>query len=690
MNEFQTFSAQVHARFVELSKHELFVVGDDNRAFEAHYLAAFPAGTNPVYKTHTEHDCSCCKQFIRNLGNVVAIIDGKVQSVWDDLDVPYPYDVVSDAMAVFVANLPITDVFRTQEPSFGAEQTKQLLEDGSVKRWNHFHGQVAKRHQSATPDAAKGLYRAAVQVFRRGLNELKPVDLAQVRELIEANGLYRGEEHLPAVKSFQALQSAYFGSIAGGREMSVFAWGNAMEKSASFRNTVIGTLLQDLAEGKDFEGAVKAFEAKVAPANYKRPTALITPRMIQDATAKIAELDLESALERRFANIGDVTVNNVLWVDNSVKGKMKGGLEDLLMGAVKTTPVKDLQVTDISIDDFMKKVVPTAAGMKLMVRNVNSTNFMSLTAPVHTDIAQLFKWANNFAWSYNGNIADSDIRRAVQGKGGRVDGVLRFSHSWNYGKRNASLMDLHVFMPGSTKKNIAQTNDLYGSGDRVGWNARKHSVSGGVQDVDYTAAAPQGYVPVENITFPDLAKLKDGEYKCMIHNWSLRQPTEGGFKAEIEFEGQIFEYEVDRRLQNKEWVPVATVTLRGGKFSIEHHLPHAASSQDVWGVKTESFVKVNTLMLSPNYWDDNAVGNKHWFFVLDGCKNDSPARGIYNEFLRGDLEQHRKVFEVLGDKTKCPVVEDQLSGLGFSSTRGDTVLVQVQTASGLRNFNVTF
>ena len=37
--------------------------------------------------------------------------------------------------------------------------------------------------------------------------------------------------------------------------------------------------------------------------------------------------------------------------------------------------------------------------------------------------------------------------------GGRIDGVLRFSHSWNYeGMRNGSLMDLHVFMPGSNQK----------------------------------------------------------------------------------------------------------------------------------------------------------------------------------------------------------------------------------------------
>lgn len=111
---------------------------------------------------------------------------------------------------------------------------------------------------------------------------------------------------------------------------------------------------------------------------------------------------------------------------------------------------------------------------------------------------------------------------------------------------------------------------------------------------------------------------------------------------------------------------------------------------DKWGVKTENLTKVQTVMFSPNYWDDNAVGNKHWFFILEGCANDEPTRGIYNEFLAGGLEKHRKVFEILGNKTKCPVVADQLSGLGFSSTRGDNVLMLVKAGRSQKTYNIKF
>ena len=681
---FVPFAKAVHDRYNQLAKNELFVTDID---LWDTYIAAFPEGTNPVYRVRAEHDCSCCRNFIRNLGNVIAIVDGVPQTIWDVKDVPYPYDVVAAVLHDAVLKAPIVGIFRSKEPSYGLESNLQKPDDGTVKKWDHFHGKVHKRHADTQPATTKGAYASVAGVFLRGLTELTPDAFTAVFDLIAEKALYRGEEHLKALREFNTLQTEFLALDEARRPY--YVWANAASPAARFRNTVIGTLVTELSEGAELEGAVARFEVKVAPANYKRPTTIITANMVKLAMEKVAMLGIEDALARRFAHIGDVTINNVLWADSSAKAQMKNSLENLLMASIKTT-VDEANAIDISIADFMQTVVPSAQKMELFVKNKHSTNFVSLTAPIHADVPNLFKWNNGFAWSYNGNITDSEIRKSVAERGGRVDGVFRFSHSWNYSKRNASLMDLHVFMPGSSKVIGNTVNDSYGNDSRVGWNRRKHDASGGVQDVDYTEAAPVGYVPVENITFPDLARMPEGKYECMVHNWSARTPNEGGFRAEIEFDGQVFEYEVDRPLKNKEWVRVATVTLRAGEFSIEHHLPHQASSQDLWGVKTEAFAKVETLMFSPNYWDDNAVGNKHWFFTLEGCLNPEPARGIYNEFLKGELDPHRKVFEVLGSRTKCEVTDKQLSGLGFSSTQSNCVTVKVSNGKSNKLFNVKF
>lgn len=69
---------------------------------------------------------------------------------------------------------------------------------------------------------------------------------------------------------------------------------------------------------------------------------------------------------------------------------------------------------------------------------------------------------------------------------------------------------------------------------------------------------------------------------------------------------------------------------------------------------------------------------------------DEPTRGIYNEFLRNDLDKRRKVFEVLGNRTKCPVSTEQLSGLGFSSTQRNTLTVRVKGTGLQATYNINF
>ena len=72
--------------------------------------------------------------------------------------------------------------------------------------------------------------------------------------------------------------------------------------------------------------------------------------------------------------------------------------------------------------------------------------------------------------------------------------------------------------------------------------------------------------------------------------------------------------------------------------------------------------------------------------MLEGCKNPSAVRGFYNEFLSDDLTKHRKVFEMLSEAMKCEPSDEQLSGLGFSSTIRNNVQVKVDG----RPYNIIF
>lgn len=672
---FKKLQEAIFKQLSKMAKGELFRTNVSGDRLWEEYLDAFPGDSNPIYKERREYDCNCCKNFVRAAGNAVSVVGNKVVTIWDvKVDEPN-FQIVVDRLSDVVRSQYIKGVFARTEPQCGAKKTIQALEEGGTKSWDHFYFNLPSRFVKKTDIGTYLSNKASlIQVFKRGIKEISQETIETVLELIHQNSIYRGEEHREALKKFLMVKKAYDKLTTLG-EKDCYIWNEGIKLGglAKIRNTAIGTLLVDLSKGEELDSAVSKFEKMVAPQNYKRPTALITPMMIKKAEEKVVELGLTSALKRRHSVIGDITINNVLWADRSAKKAMS--VFDELKSEVKVDPKAFSKVEEVHINDFMKDVLPTAETIELQVENRHESNFMSLISPEDKSSNNLFKWGNDFSWAYNGSVADSLLRQEVIKRGGKI-GVFRFSHSWNHDGNNQSLMDLHVFMPGNTKKFTGKSNDAYGVGNRVGWNQRNDPYSRGTQDVDYTMKAGTT-VPVENITFPELNRMPDGVYKCAIHNWHNRPVTSSGFKAEIEFAGEIYQYEYPKALANKEWVHVADVTKEGDNFTIEHKLDTTQSTRNTWGINSNSFHKVNVVMYSPNHWDGEETGNRHHFFMMEDCKNPDKVRGFFNEFLKQDLNEHRKVFEVLGSKLKADFQDDQLSGIGFSSTQRNSVLCRV-------------
>ena len=249
------------------------------------------------------------------------------------------------------------------------------------------------------------------------------------------------------------------------------------------------------------------------------------------------------------------------------------------------------------------------------------------------------------------------MKENVKNMGGNVDGVLRFSIQWNDKDDNKNDLDAHCKQP---------------NGRTIYYSDMRDRETSGVLDVDIVN--PDG-VAVENIIYTDLRKMPKGDYKFLVHNFTDRGGK--GFTAEIEFNGKIYSFSHNSKIRSGGKVEVATVNLSESGFTIKEKLKSSISSKEIWNVNTMKWLKVNMIMNSPNHWDGNETGNKHHFFMLEGCKNPDNSRGLYNEFLINDLIEHRKVFEVLGSKIKAPESDNQLSGLGFSSTVENEVLVKV-------------
>lgn len=665
--EFNLFKNAVAKQFELMHKHGLFRSKATKDDLWDTYLKSFPEGSNPILKERTEHDCTCCKQFIRSVGDAVAIIDGKLVSIWDVTIGEPNYQAVADALSKLVHANPIEDSFLSVERVAGTDRTFSDAVNG-VRTWNHFFVNIPtgksgqKNYVVAGADIGTklGLIRASHDVFKRGLDELTLDSLDTVLELTANGSLYRGDEFKGIVTAFRELKVKY--SKVPAKDRDNFVWSKLSEVGGAvleIRNSMIGSLLIDLSKGDELEDAVKSFEQKAAPANYKRPKSLVTKAQIESAKKKIEELGFTSALERRYAVLGDITVNNILFADRTAKKAITGDVFDDIASSVVAKQKNLDKVEEVSIEKFIADILPTASSLEIMLDNTHAANLVSLIAPADPTAKNMFKWDNKFSWTYAGDAADS-IKERVKAAGGNVTGEFCCRLAWN----NTDDLDFHMTEPDGY--------DIYFG------NRSRLSTSGGKLDVDANGGSGMMDHPVENIFYDTISGMREGTYKLYVNQWSKRQTSNFGFEVEIELNGTTYNFAHDKIMSNGQNVVVAEFEYsRKNGLTVKSNLSSSKKTKVFWGVPTQTYQKVNVVMLSPNYWDENGSGNKHYFFMIDGCENEGKARGFYNEFLTEELNAHRKVIEIVGSKMKTDTCPNQLSGVGFSSTQRNSVLFRV-------------
>lgn len=680
---FEEFNKKLQKHFSEMVKgsERLFEVDFDYEEMNNLYLNSFPAGTNEVYRKRREYDCSCCRHFIRDIGNVVAIKNGQLHTLWELNLNDEVFSIVAKALDEYIREKAVKGVYLRKEKRIGTQFSREMLPTGEVNRYDHYFIDlpeicIYEESWNTTLDGEKGKFRDTRNVFKRSLDEIDSEAVDTVLELISQNSLYKGAEWKAVLQEFKKYQKEY--NKLSPEEKELWTWEKSISAGMSvgrIRNHSMGTLLVNLSEGMELDTAVKKYEQIVAPANYKRPKAIFTKKMLEDAKKTISELGYMDSLQRRFATLDDITVNNILF-SNKDAAKRISGADDLfgeMEKDVAINPKKFSKIEEISVRDFINNVLPTAKELEVFLENKHERNMVSLIAPENKEAKTMFKWNNGFSWAYTGNITDSDIKENVKAAGGSVAGVLRFSIQWNDGGKDNSDLDAHCIEPDGT--------EIYYS------TFKKPLMTnmGGQLDIDimepFAQCANSNGVAVENITYATKSKMKPGRYKFFVNQFCSRGSK--GFKAEVEVDGEIHSYEYDQPVRGD--VHVAEVIMDDdGNFKVIDRLNgnSVMTSKEVWNVKTNQFMPVSVVCYSPNYWDEQkGIGHQHLFFMLKDCVNPEEPNGYYNEFLKPELEQHKRVFEALGAKAHVKDVDDQLSGIGFSLTKRNDLIVKVKGAT---------
>ena len=680
---FKDFVKAIQKNLQQMSKDSsrLFTVNVDTEELYNLYLDSFPAGTNEIYRERREYDCSCCRHFIRDVGNVVSIKNGELHTIWGINPVSDDkYNVVAAALDAYVKQKAVLGVFLKKEKRIGTPENREMLPTGKINKYEHFFVDlpeicIFKECYGHTLEGDLSQFRDVRNVFKRSLDEISKEAVDTVLELIAQNSLYKGAEWKKQLTEFKNYQKEY-GKLTD-EQKELWIWEKSISAGAvigKIRNHSIGTLLVNISEGMDLDLAVRKYEQIVAPVNYKRPKAIFTKKMLEDAKKTITELGYMDSLQRRFATLDDITVNNILFSNKDAAKRITGAMDlfDEMEQDVAIDPKRFSKVEEISAEDFIKNVLPVAKELEVYLENKHIQNMVSLIAPEVADAKTMFKWNNGMSWAYTGNITDSDIKENVKAAGGSVTGIVRFSIQWNDGNgKDNSDLDAHCLEPQG--------------GDHIYFSHKISRYTGGELDIDITDPIYQcksnGGVAVENITYPSKERMKPGTYKFYVNQYSFRNSQ--GFKAEVEVNGEIHSYEYNTPVRGN--VDVAEVILdQSGNFKVVDKLPGncATISKDVWGIKTLQFTPVSVVCYSPNYWDEQkGIGHQHLFFMLKDCINPEEPNGYYNEFLKPELEQHRRVFETLGAKAHVKDVDDQLSGVGFSLTKRNDLIIKVKGAT---------
>ena len=676
--DFKDFNDKLEAHVAEMIQggKPLFIVDLDKEAVWETYMDSFPPGTNELYRKARYYECSHCRHFLYRYAGLVTVGDDwQLHSIWDFDTGSDVFQPVVDALARLVKSSAIKQRFFAASQHLGLDHNIQLLDDGGTIRWDHLYLKVPQvyvvryRRNDKITEA-----RHNKEGLERSLNEITAGAIQSVLDMIAEGVVPRGNAIRYALEKFAEVWREYEQVQPNLRDNWLWQKSTQLPRDiCRIHSTSYGQLLRDISAGEDVQVALRKYSDMVDSTVYQRPTVTrdVGASAIRQAQEAIEELGYANSFERRFALIGDVTVNNTIYSDPKARSVMADGNSDksaidvlgsLAKSAQKIDPNKFKNVQPVHIDDFIRDILPTTESLELLLEQRLHNNAVSLLAPVHKDAPSPFKWENNFTWAYTGNLAAKSTKELVEEHGGKTSGVLRFSIRWNDpGKKNLSDLDAHC---------------VEYNGDHIYYQHKVSQATGGNLDVDIIN--PTG-TAVENIIYPSLRRMKDGNYKFYVHCFTKRSAT-AGFTAEIEFDGRIYRYECAMPLSNGQNVDVATVTLQNGKFTIKHHLQprEGLTGGSVWGLEYNKFHPVSLVCLSPNCWDGKQVGEKHFMFMLPGMVNNENPSGFFNEFLSSRLRGIRKVSAILADKMRVQNADkDQLSGLGFPESQRQFVYARV-------------
>jgi hypothetical protein len=391
-SDYVDLRAALRSRFEAIAVEGRPLFTTDTPQLWALFLDHLPADLRQHYT------CSACKTFVERYGGLVVIEDdgSLVPAVWhgDSIAPGSTFRAAVEALESTVGQARIKGAFLSQAETYGTP-----VKGGYHHMTTSPRPAAVFKHpllSAAQEAAAKRENRA---MLSRALAEFDLDVVRNAHQLLAAGDhLYRGEKVLGVAAWLLALhESLREPKNAQRRENLIWrAAATAPPGFSNVRSSMIGTLLDDLASGLDFDSVKARFDSKMHPLQYQRPTAAPSAGQIAQAEAAIAGLKAAGALERRFAHFEDVEPG-ILWrpaAPAAVPPAKSGGVFDHLrtLARDKRSPAAvEAPEQVITWEKLHRTVLPDAETIEVQVPE-GKGNYIALTTAAHPEAPPILHW----------------------------------------------------------------------------------------------------------------------------------------------------------------------------------------------------------------------------------------------------------------------------------------------------------
>lgn len=379
---YDAYLARVQARFWANidNKRPLFTT-DASGLWEA-YLGAFAESERQF------HNCNACRRFIERFGGLVVIgDDGRTKSaMWDEEDAYGNYTAAVSAMLRLVRKARVSGVHLSSLPVWGEPVTGV---------WKHLalRPPVEILHRKLVTTASQAMAEKSEDraTVARALAEFSADHIATAVTLLKTDSLYRSEKVLGQAEWLQTLHAARAAAKGKDARENVL-WLAVAQAPTGFchpRSSMIGSLLEDIAAGKDYEDVARAFKAKMHPLAYQRPQAAPSAGNIAQAEKLVEKLGIAPALRRRFARVEEL---HAIWRPAAANDSPVGGgvFAHLAAKETKRPAVIVLPPQVMTWEKFARTVLPTAEQLECLVPSLG--NFTAFTTASDIDAPPILQW----------------------------------------------------------------------------------------------------------------------------------------------------------------------------------------------------------------------------------------------------------------------------------------------------------